>query len=226
MYQLKDVGGGFTPSGRMSRKTRVSNGIYRNLVKRLLDITIVVLASPFVLITVAVLAILARLDGGPAFYGQKRVGRDGEIFTCWKLRSMVVDADSKLQDYLESNPEARLEWEQDQKLKNDPRVTRLGLLMRKSSLDELPQLWNILVGSMSLVGPRPMTPQQQPMYSGTAYYDLAPGLTGFWQVSDRNNSTFSARVGFDNRYARELTFATDVRILFQTVGVVVRGTGY
>jgi lipopolysaccharide/colanic/teichoic acid biosynthesis glycosyltransferase len=192
----------------------------------LLDIVLVLAAAPIVLTTVAILALLIRRDGGPAFYGQARIGRDGEIFTCWKLRTMVVDADARLNSYLDANPEARQEWTATQKLKNDPRITSLGRIMRKSSLDELPQLWNVLVGEMSIVGPRPMMPSQQAMYSGTAYYDMAPGLTGYWQVSDRNESTFAARVGFDNRYARDLNFFTDLGIMFRTVAVVVRGTGY
>jgi exopolysaccharide production protein ExoY len=226
MYQFGEVGGGTASTSKVVSVRRNANGFYRSFVKRLLDIALVVVVSPIVFTTIGVLALIVRRDGGPAFYGQQRVGRDGEIFTCWKLRTMVIDAESKLAAYLESNPEARAEWERTQKLKNDPRITAFGRFARKSSLDELPQLWNILVGEMSLVGPRPMMPSQQAMYSGTAYYDLAPGLTGFWQVSERNESTFASRVGFDNRYARELAFGTDVKILLRTVSVVLRGTGY
>jgi exopolysaccharide production protein ExoY len=219
MYQMGEY-------GRGARRSRAGGGFYRNVVKRLIDVLAVLVASPIILITVGILSLIVRRDGGPAFYGQQRVGRDGEIFTCWKLRTMVVDADSKLQAHLDSDPAARLEWEATQKLKNDPRVTRFGRFIRKSSLDELPQLWNVFVGEMSLVGPRPMMPSQQSMYHGTAYYDMAPGLTGYWQISDRNESTFSSRVGFDNRYAREMTFLTDVGILLRTIRVVVKGTGY
>ncbi len=226
MYHFGDYGGGSASSVNAASNRLGSGGIYRSVLKRLVDVTLVALASPIVFTTIAILALVVRRDGGSAFYGQKRVGRDGEIFTCWKLRTMVVDAESKLAAYLEQNAEARVEWEQTQKLKNDPRITPFGRIARKTSLDELPQLWNILVGEMSLVGPRPMMPSQQSMYHGTAYYDMAPGLTGFWQVSERNESTFASRVGFDNRYARELTFLTDVKILLRTVRVVLRGTGY
>ena len=226
MYHFGDYGGGSTSSVKVSSNKLGSVGIYRSVIKRLVDVALVAAALPIVFMTIAILAVVIRRDGGPAFYGQKRVGRDGEIFTCWKLRTMVVDAESKLAAYLENNADARVEWEQTQKLKNDPRITPFGRFTRKTSLDELPQLWNILVGEMSLVGPRPMMPSQQALYHGTAYYDMAPGLTGYWQVSERNESTFASRVGFDNRYARELTFLTDVKILLRTVNVVLRGTGY
>jgi exopolysaccharide production protein ExoY len=226
MYQMGEYGGGPAPTGRAVAASRNARGLYRNVLKRMLDVLLVIVAAPIVLTTVAILALLVRRDGGAAFYGQKRVGRDGEIFTCWKLRTMVVDADDKLQAFLDSDPAARLEWEKNQKLKKDPRVTKLGRFMRKTSLDELPQLWNVFVGEMSIVGPRPMLPSQQSMYSGTAYYDMAPGLTGFWQISDRNESSFSARVGFDNRYAREVTLLTDLGIILRTVRVVIKGTGY
>ncbi len=226
MFEFREVGVGSIPPDRVGSIVRRNGGLYRNSIKRLLDITLVAISAPIVLPAVGLLALVIRKSGGPVLYAQKRVGRDGEIFTCWKLRTMQVDADSRLQDYLESNPAARFEWERTQKLKKDPRITAFGKFLRKTSLDELPQLWNILTGDMSFVGPRPMMPSQQTMYHGTAYYDMAPGLTGYWQISDRNESTFSARVGFDNRYARELTFVTDLKILFRTIGVVLHGTGY
>lgn len=226
MYQLGEVGGRIAQTGGVAARFRGSSGFYRSVVKRVLDIALVAVSAPIVLPTVGLLALMIRRDGSPVFYGQKRIGRDGEIFTCWKLRTMVVDADSKLEAYLDSDTDARIEWEETQKLKNDPRITAFGRFLRKTSLDELPQLWNIFVGEMSLVGPRPMMPSQQAMYHGTAYYDMAPGLTGYWQISERNESTFASRVGFDNRYARELTLGTDLKILFRTIGVVLRGTGY
>ena len=113
-----------------------------------------------------------------------------------------------------------------QKLKNDPRVTKIGQLMRKASLDELPQLWNVLAGEMSLVGPRPMMPEQKNLYPGKAYYSMRPGLTGLWQVSQRNASSFASRADFDTSYAGQLSLRTDLGIIFATVGVVLRGTGY
>lgn len=118
------------------------------------------------------------------------------------------------------------EWESTQKLKHDPRITRFGRFLRKSSLDELPQLWNVLKGDMSLVGPRPMLPEQRGLYPGLAYYELRPGLTGTWQVSERNESTFSKRAEFDRGYFESLSFLGDLNVLARTVSVVLRGTGY
>lgn len=200
--------------------------LYRKVFKRLLDVTIVLLALPIVLPIVVLLAALVARDGNNPFYGQQRIGKDGRLFTMWKLRTMVPDAQSLLDEYLSRNTLARLEWEQTQKLKNDPRITPSGQILRKTSLDELPQLWNVLVGEMSLVGPRPMMPEQKGLYPGKAYFTLRPGLTGSWQVSERNASTFASRADFDTSYAEDLTFKTDVGILYATVGVVVRATGY
>lgn len=192
----------------------------------MLDVTLTVLAAPVVVPLVVLLAALVALDGKNPFYSQMRVGRDGRHFRMWKLRTMVVNADKLLEAYLAQNPAARLEWDATQKLKRDPRITWLGRVLRKSSLDELPQLLNVLNGTMSLVGPRPMMVQQRQSYGGTSYFNLRPGLTGLWQVSDRNESTFAARVAFDDAYDRTLSAATDALILLRTIRVVLRGTGY
>ena len=202
------------------------SGVYSRRLKRGLDLLLVLLAAPFVVPLVFVLAFLVRRDGGPAFYCQDRIGRDGRVFRIWKLRSMVPDADALLAAHLEAHPEARDEWDRTQKLRDDPRITPVGRLIRKTSLDELPQLWNVVAGDMSLVGPRPMLPAQAPRYPGRAYYRLRPGLTGFWQISSRTQSSFAERAVFDSRYAAELSFLTDLRVLFATVRVVLRGTGY
>jgi len=201
-------------------------GLYRNAVKRALDMTAIVLAAPVVVPLVAGLAVLVAIEGGQPFYTQMRVGRGGRKFRMWKLRSMVSDADARMEDHLAAHPEARLEWDSTQKLRNDPRITRFGAFLRKSSLDELPQLFNVLWGDMSLVGPRPMMVQQQSMYPGEAYYALRPGITGFWQTAGRNKTTFEARAEFDTAYEADLSLATDAKILLRTVGVVVNGTGY
>lgn len=185
----------------------------------------VVLSSPVVLPLVLLLAIAVMMDGKNPFYSQKRIGRDGRIFRIWKLRSMVHDADERLQTYLAANPEARQEWETTQKLRHDPRVTTVGRALRASSMDELPQLFNVLKGDMSLVGPRPMMPDQQPLYSGDGYYRLRPGITGFWQTAGRNRTTFAARAWYDNRYERSLSFTSDLVILLRTVRVVLGRTG-
>ena len=218
--QVEVIGTG-DPSSIRRRK-----GVYGRAVKRLVDILAVLAAAPIVLPLVALLALAVARDGHAPFYRQARVGRGGRIFTMWKLRSMVPDADAKLAEYLSQDPAARAEWNTSQKLKRDPRITRFGRFLRKSSLDELPQLWNVLTGDMSLVGPRPMMPEQQPLYPGRAYYALRPGITGLWQVSDRNETTFAARADYDRAYAQSLSLATDARILAATVRVVARGTGY
>ena len=199
-------------------------GVYARLGKRLFDLSLLLVLSPFALALVGALALLAKLDGGPAFYGQARVGRAGRIFTCWKIRTMVPDAEARLEECLR-DPARRAEWDETQKLKDDPRVTRVGRFLRATSFDELPQLWNILRGEMSFVGPRPFTPDQTRLYPGLAYYALRPGLTGFWQVGDRNDVSFAARAVDDARYARELSLRTDLVTLARTAKVVLACTG-
>ena len=201
-------------------------GIYSRYLKRVFDIAVLLLVAPSVLIVVSLLALLVRRDGGPAFYGQDRVGRNGRVFRCWKLRSMVIDAEAQLANHFDRDPAARAEWDTHQKLKNDPRITSVGRFLRKTSLDELPQLWNVLRGEMSLVGPRPILPEQRALYPGKAYYELRPGLTGFWQVGARNHSSFADRAVHDAEYSTRLSFATDLLVLLMTLRVVLRGTGY
>lgn len=201
------------------------HGLYRSSLKRSLDVLLVLMAFPVVLPLVLVLALIVLIDGGNPFYAQERVGRGRRRYRMWKLRSMVVDADKRLQGHLDTNPEARAEWDETQKLRHDPRVTRFGRLLRKSSLDELPQLWNVLVGHMSLVGPRPMLPEQQVLYPGSSYYGLRPGLTGLWQVSERNQSTFASRAMYDDAYDRSVSLRTDALVIWRTLGVVLMATG-
>ncbi|HEY6630844.1 MAG TPA: sugar transferase [Rhizobiaceae bacterium] len=193
--------------------------------KRLLDIAVILLLAPFVLLVVGILALLIRLDGGTAFYCQSRVGKDGELFNFWKLRTMVPNAKERLEEYLSLNPAARAEWDRTQKLADDPRITKLGRHLRKYSIDELPQLFNVLRGDMSVVGPRPIMPEQRQYYHETAYFGMRPGITGLWQVSERNACTFAERAKHDTRYAATMSFATDLRILLLTFAVVFRGTG-
>lgn len=200
-------------------------GLYRNGLKRALDLAIVLVVALPVLLFIGGLALVLALQGCNPFYVQDRVGRGGRIYRMLKLRTMVADADATLEAYLEANPGARAEWDISQKLRNDPRITRFGRLLRKSSLDELPQLWNVLTGDMSLVGPRPMMPEQMELYPGLAYYRLRPGITGPWQVSDRNKSAFSDRARFDNRYDHDVSLRHDLGLLVATVSVVFRGTG-
>ncbi|MCL4137703.1 UNVERIFIED_CONTAM: hypothetical protein GTU68_066796, partial [Idotea baltica] len=171
-------------------------------------------------------AVAAKLDGGPAFYSQPRVGRDGKVFRMLKLRTMRMNADQQLTDILMGDPCAAIEWQQTQKLRRDPRVTVFGRGLRKTSLDELPQLWNVLVGDMSLVGPRPILREQAIMYPGQAYFNLRPGLTGPWQVFGRNDESFASRAKYDAMYERKLGFAYDIELIGRTVGVVLWGTGH
>jgi lipopolysaccharide/colanic/teichoic acid biosynthesis glycosyltransferase len=139
---------------------------------------------------------------------------------------MVTDADALLEQTLASDPGVRKEWNDKQKLTDDPRITRIGRIVRKTSLDELPQLFNVLKGDMSLVGPRPMMLCQQPLYPGSAYYELRPGVSGPWQISDRNSSSFAARADFDDEYLAGLSFKTDMVIIARTIGTVLRCTGH
>jgi len=214
------------PSKNATACQRHRGGVYRHFGKQMLERFFILLALPIVLPLIAFLALLVVLDGGKPFYTQTRIGRDGRMFRIWKLRTMVKGADALLRDYLAANPAARAEWDATQKLKDDPRITRIGRLLRKSSIDELPQLWNVLIGSMSLVGPRPMMVEQQAFYYGQGYYALRPGITGLWQISDRNESNFADRVRFDDIYDRRVSLKTDISILIRTVGVVLRCTGY
>lgn len=216
----------FTQSGFCAtQKNSYCSSIYRNAGKRALDLTLVLAAAPFVLLLIAILAMIVACDRSNPFYSQDRVGLAGRTFRLWKLRSMVPDADAVLASYLAANEEARKEWDLTQKLRNDPRITPFGRFLRRSSLDELPQLFNVLRGDMSLVGPRPMMVEQKSMYPGTEYFLLRPGLTGLWQVSERNGTTFAARASYDAEYNATLSLATDVQTLRRTASVVLRGTG-
>lgn len=210
---------------RRSAAQSARNGLYRHGLKRCIDTALILLALPFVLPLLGVLALLVALDGGSPFYSQSRIGRNGRVYRMWKLRSMVTDAEARLEAHLSSDQAARREWDSKQKLRDDPRVTRLGQFLRKSSIDELPQLANVLMGDMSLVGPRPMMVSQKILYPGTDYYDLRPGITGLWQISDRNDTTFAARAGYDERYNADLSLRTDAGIIASTFRVVLHGTG-
>ncbi len=202
-------------------------GIYRSAGKRLLDIALVVISLPMTLPIVLFCAIALWIEGGQPFYRQQRLGTGGNQFSIWKLRTMCRDADELLESYLANDPALRREWDRTQKLKEDPRITRVGAFLRKTSLDELPQLFNVLLGEMSIVGPRPMMPDQLPMYADPApYFDMRPGITGQWQVSDRNENSFAHRSTVDAQYHAKLSLPLDLKILFQTVGVVLRRTGY
>lgn len=173
------------------------------------------------------IALLVMRDGGPCVFGHTRVGRGGEKFKCLKFRTMVVNADAVLKDLLARDPAARAEWDRDFKLKNDIRVTKIGRFLRHTSLDELPQLWNVLRGEMSLVGPRPIIEAELERYGSDVRYYLAakPGITGLWQVSGRNDIDYATRVALDVSYVSAWRFSTDLLILMKTVAVVLKGRG-
>lgn len=196
--------------------------------KRLFDIVFALCLLPIIAPLIALLWVLVRLDGGPGFFAHQRVGQGGRTFACWKLRTMVPDAERRLHEHLAADSEIAREWFHAQKLKEDPRITPLGVLLRKTSMDELPQLWNILAGEMSFVGPRPFTQDQLPLYvafGGAAYFQLRPGITGPWQVFGRSATRFIDRVQFDEAYSRACSFLGDLALMLSTVKVVLKMTG-
>ncbi|EPA0076050.1 MULTISPECIES: undecaprenyl-phosphate galactose phosphotransferase WbaP [Enterobacter] len=209
---------------------RVNNNLAKRtsrFVKRTFDIIcsilIILVSSPLL----AFLYYKVTRDGGPAIYGHMRVGRHGKLFPCYKFRSMVLNSQEVLQQLLDSDHEARAEWERDFKLKNDPRITPVGRFIRKTSLDELPQLFNVLRGQMSLVGPRPIISEELVRYDENVdYYLMAkPGMTGLWQVSGRNDVDYDTRVYFDSWYVKNWSLWNDIAILFKTVKVVLHRDG-
>ena len=207
------------PGARLVRRLNFS---------RALDIVLILLAAPYILLAFLVIALLIRLDSpGPVFYHQTRIGRFGRKFHVYKFRTMVVNADQILKDYLDNSPELKAQWLATHKLKQDPRVTRLGALLRKLSLDELPQLWNIMIGDMSLVGPRPIVDAEVEKYGKCfeLYIQVRPGLTGLWQVSGRNNTSYQYRVELDEYYIRNRSLKLDLQILWKTIFVVLSKEG-
>jgi exopolysaccharide production protein ExoY len=197
------------------------------MTKRVFDFVVALLLIVAISPILLLIALLAKLDGGPATFGHRRIGANGETFVCWKFRTMVQNADEVLARVLATDPAARAEWDRDFKLKNDPRITRIGRILRVTSFDELPQLFNVLKGEMSLVGPRPIVAKEVARY-GSAFHDYArcrPGITGIWQVSGRNNIDYGARVRLDQEYARNWSLRRDSYILLQTAVVVIQGRG-
>jgi exopolysaccharide production protein ExoY len=165
--------------------------------------------------------------GAPVLFAHYRVGRGGRLFRCWKFRSMVPRADAVLAELLARDPQARVQWEREHKLDNDPRITPIGRFLRRTSLDELPQLFNVLWGDMRLVGPRPIVVHELRRYGALKhhYLSVTPGMTGLWQVSGRNNTTYEQRVELDRRYVEQRSFKLDLSILLRTAHVVLTGHG-
>lgn len=204
---------------------RIQNNLNRNIpqiVKRAFDLIValvlLVLLSPlFLFVMVAI-----RLSGPNVFFGHSRLGKNGRTFKCYKFRTMVPNAQAALEKVLEEDPEARAEWSRDFKLRNDPRVTPIGRFLRKTSLDELPQLWNVIRGEMSLVGPRPIIQEELDRYESKKefFLEAKPGMTGLWQISGRNDATYEERVQLDSWYARNWQLWYDIVILLKTIQVV------
>lgn len=199
-------------------------------VKRACDFLLAALGLLVLAPVFAAIAALVRLSGkGPVFYGSARIGRGGQVFKAWKFRTMVLNADKLLERHLEADPELREEWRKDRKLKHDPRITWCGRILRRTSLDELPQLWNVLCGEMSLIGPRPISEGNVEVEKyGTRYAlykQVRPGISGLWQVSGRNNTTYEERVELDEYYVRNWSVWLDLYILGRTFRVVMTGDG-
>lgn len=176
----------------------------------------------------AVIALLVwRRDGAPVLFGHYRIGQHGRPFRCLKFRSMYLDSEAMLRELLERDPAARAEWERDHKLSDDPRITPIGHFLRRTSLDELPQLFNVLRGEMSLVGPRPITLAELPRYGQVRWHYLSvrPGMTGLWQVSGRNDTTYDERVELDREFVEQHSLRLRLSILLRTLRVAIRGSG-
>lgn len=203
------------------------NELYTHYIKRILDIFLVLLLSPVIGLILLIFGILVSLDGGKTFFAHRRVGRNGEFFNCWKLRSMTPDAEQLLKQHLNKNAAANREWQSTRKLKNDPRITPVGQIIRRLSIDELPQVWNVLTGDMSLVGPRPVTDDELQKYGAKRkeYLQCRPGITGLWQISGRNTVSYARRVELDADYAHNCGLSLDIKILFGTIKVITSPDG-
>ncbi|WP_337267548.1 sugar transferase [Oryzifoliimicrobium ureilyticus] len=209
----------------------VQDGVYPptgGVLKRIFDVSAATIGLIFLSPIFLMVMLLVKLSSkGPAFYGHRRIGHNGEEFRCLKFRTMVVDGDRILREYLDANPKAMEEWKATRKLQNDPRVTTVGSVLRKLSLDELPQLINIIRGDMSVVGPRPVVRDELELYQQAAVYYLKsrPGLTGLWQISGRNDVSYQARVNFDMHYVENWSLLKDVAIIARTIPAVCMQRG-
>ncbi|HEY3322522.1 MAG TPA: sugar transferase [Planctomycetota bacterium] len=208
---------------RLSRPALSSKEKYWRI-KRAIDLACVIIGGIVIVPFCALIALAIKLDSrGPVFYRHERFGRSRRRFRVLKFRTMATNGDEILKRTLAQDPVLRAEWERDQKLRDDPRVTRVGRLLRITSLDELPQLWNVFVGEMSLVGPRPIVANEFKKYGAKldTYTQVTPGITGLWQVSGRNNTTYEQRVQFDCQYVATRSITLDLAILLRTVKVVL-----
>ena len=223
----------YTESGRPLWRAQRFNGApsmffrYR-VIKRGIDVGLVLLSLPVMFLVLGTVSALVRLSSpGPVFYSHRRILRGGVFFSMWKFRTMCVNSAEVLEEYLSRHPKARSEWNKTHKLRNDPRITPIGSFLRRYSLDELPQLWNVLAGQMSLVGPRPIVAAEVEKYADCfeCYCRVKPGLTGLWQVSGRSELTYEERVALDCEYVGRWSLLKDFAILFRTFSSVVKQDG-
>jgi lipopolysaccharide/colanic/teichoic acid biosynthesis glycosyltransferase len=219
--------------GRSLEMSQGANGApsaffrYR-VIKRCADVSLVLISMPVMLLVLgAVSAVVMLSSPGPVFYSHRRIRKGGAFFSMWKFRTMCVNSAEVLEDYLARHPEAQVEWSETHKLRRDPRITSLGAFLRRYSLDELPQLWNVLMGQMSLVGPRPIVAAEVEKYGDCfdCYCRVKPGLTGLWQVSGRSELTYDERVALDCEYVERWSLTKDVLILLRTFSSVVNQDG-
>lgn len=220
---IKDIDGivGFSSTHNLTFK-------FNLLVKRTLDILFILIFSPILIPVFLLLMIFTKLTSkGPIFYGHKRIGKNNKEFTCWKFRSMNIRSKEMLEEILRTDPQRKAEWEESRKFKNDPRITKFGKFLRKTSLDELPQLINILLGQMSFVGPRPVTASEIEKYGKFKKYVLSvsPGLSGMWQISGRSETSYEERIFYDSYYIQNWSVWLDIWILIRTFFVVLIGKG-
>jgi Undecaprenyl-phosphate galactose phosphotransferase WbaP len=212
----------------MARSERSLNGFRYSVLKRAMDVMLLVLISPVLLPLLLAVAIAVRAGSpGPVFFSHRRIRTHGRFFTMWKFRTMCMNSAEVLENHLSSSEGARAEWRQNHKLVADPRVTRLGVFLRKTSLDELPQVWNVLTGKMSLVGPRPIVAAEVEKYGPyfAEYCRVKPGLTGLWQVSGRSRLSYAERVQMDVKYAQNWSLTGDMIILMRTITAVINRDG-
>jgi exopolysaccharide production protein ExoY len=198
------------------------------MLTRAIDVTLAFTAVLLLLPLLVVIVVALKLTSpGPVLFAHRRIGKGGEAFPCYKFRSMVVNSADVLERHLAGCPKSRAEWLRDQKLRNDPRITAIGKLLRRTSLDEVPQIFNVLRGDMSIVGPRPIVEGEVVRYRQyiVDYMSVKPGITGLWQISGRNNTTYRRRVALDTAYARTRSVALDLAIMARTVPAVVLGSG-
>lgn len=217
------------PTVRSRRLDRLPSELFRyRVVKRCLDVLLIVASAPFTLLALGIVSVMVMLSSpGPIFYSHRRIRKNGAFFSMWKFRTMCVNSAEVLEEYLSHHPEARVEWNKTHKLRYDPRITPIGSFLRRYSLDELPQLWNVLTGHMSLVGPRPIVAAEVEKYADSfeCYCRVKPGLTGLWQVSGRSELTYDERVALDCDYVGRWSLRRDMKILLKTFSVVINQDG-